>query len=531
MNPLRSSAPALALAGALLLFGAAPAAAQKYGGVMNAYLPANPPSLSLPDEVTFLTAFVSTPVFNNLVFYDPFKRQESLETIIPELAERWSWSADHKTLTFHLRSGVKWHDGKAFSANDVKETFDIVRGASTKRMKLNPRKTWYANVAEIVASGDHEVAFKLKRPQPSLLAMLATGLSAVYPAHVPPADWRVKSTGTGPFKLKDFQRDKSITLAKNADYWVPGRPYLDGIVFQIIPAKAAKLAAFASKQMDIDSPSETTKPTMDALLVVAPGMSFEPTPRTAFVNVLFNTNKPPFKDARLRQVVSMALDRAAFSKAVFDGGNLPGGINLPPPDGAWGLPKERLGVLPGYGDINDSKAKAREIMKALGYSAEKPLRLQLTVRALGFYIDSAVFVSGNLKDVWIDAPLRQLESAIAYGVLARRDFTLALHSTGIAADDPDINFYEQYGCNSQRNYSDYCVPEVQAMVDRQSETMELGERLSLVRQIDERMVTDVARVVFGFRINYNGQWPYVKNYIPHQSHYSYGRMQEVWLDK
>jgi peptide/nickel transport system substrate-binding protein len=117
------------------------------------------------------------------------------------------------------------------------------------------------------------------------------------------------------------------------------------------------------------------------------------------------------------------------------------------------------------------------------------------------------------------------------GAVARRDFTLVGASTGIAADDPDMNFYENYGCGSQRNYTDYCVPEVQALVDRQSQTLAPGERLTLVRQIDERMVNDVARVVFGFRIFYNARWPHVKDYVPHQALYNYGRLQEVWLDQ
>jgi peptide/nickel transport system substrate-binding protein len=107
-----------------------------------------------------------------------------------------------------------------------------------------PRKSWYQNVESASADGDYVASFHLKRPQPALLALLASGLSPVYPCHVPPREMRSHPIGTGPFKFVAFKPNESITVARNPDYWKPGRPYLDGIEYTIIPNRSTAQLAF-----------------------------------------------------------------------------------------------------------------------------------------------------------------------------------------------------------------------------------------------------------------------------------------------
>src|SRR5215475_15775499 len=104
-------------------------------------------------------------VFNNLVLYDQHVPQNSLESIRPDLATDWSWDEDRTRLTFHLRRGVNWHDGKPFAAQDVKCTWDLLTGKSTEKLRLNPRKAWYRNLQDVITNGDYEVTFNLQRPQ------------------------------------------------------------------------------------------------------------------------------------------------------------------------------------------------------------------------------------------------------------------------------------------------------------------------------------------------------------------------------
>ena len=159
-----------------VMASAAPTAAQKPGGTLRSYIWDNPPSASIHEEATISTVFPLMPVFNNLVMYDQTKLESSLDTIVPDLALSWSWDAAKTRITFKLVEGVKWHDGKPFTAKDVKCTFDLVSGlVETEDFRKNPRRVWYHNVSAITTNGDHEVSFELKAPQPSFLALLASG--------------------------------------------------------------------------------------------------------------------------------------------------------------------------------------------------------------------------------------------------------------------------------------------------------------------------------------------------------------------
>src|SRR6266404_7228923 len=205
-----------------------PALGQKPGGVLKMPHFDSPASMSILEEATRATVQPMMGVFNNLVLYDQQIAQSSLETVRPDLATSWSWSEDGKELTFPLRRGVKWHDGKPFTAVDVKCTWELVMGAGSDKLRVNPRKSWYDNVASVNTKGDYEVTFHLKQPQPALVASLASGWAAIYPCHVPARDMRQRPIGTGPFKFVEFKPNERITVTKNPDYWKPGRPYLDG---------------------------------------------------------------------------------------------------------------------------------------------------------------------------------------------------------------------------------------------------------------------------------------------------------------
>ena len=106
--------------------------------------------------------------------------------------------------------------------------WDLLSGKAPEKLRINPRKSWYTNVEEVTAKGDYEVTFQLKRPQPALLALLASGWAPIYPCHVSPRDMRSRPIGTGPFKFVEFKPNEIIRVTKNPDYWKEGRPYLDG---------------------------------------------------------------------------------------------------------------------------------------------------------------------------------------------------------------------------------------------------------------------------------------------------------------
>jgi peptide/nickel transport system substrate-binding protein len=243
---------ALAAAGSLsLAFLAADGAlAQKAGGILHLGHFDSPASMSMLEESTQAVNRPMSGVFNNLVMFKQDVPQNSLRSIVPDLATSWSWNEEGTELTLPLRQDVKWHDGLPFTAADVKCTFDLLMDKTQEKLRINPRKSWYANVAAVTTNGDYEATFHLNRPQPSFLALLATGWSPIYSCHVSPRDMRKHPIGTGPFKFVDFKPTQSITVARNPDYWKPGRPYLDGIEYTIIKDVSTRLLSFLSGKDD-----------------------------------------------------------------------------------------------------------------------------------------------------------------------------------------------------------------------------------------------------------------------------------------
>src|SRR5271168_2084161 len=175
------------LAAAAVLLLACPGLAQQPGGVLRMPHLDSPASMSIHEEATISTLAPMMGVFNNLVMFDQHVKQNSFVSIVPDLASSWSWNEEGTKLTFTLRQGVKWHDGKPFTARDVQCTWDLITGKSSEKFRVNPRKSWYRNLEQVTTNGDYEVTFHLKQPQPAFLMLLANGFAPVYPCHVPAA--------------------------------------------------------------------------------------------------------------------------------------------------------------------------------------------------------------------------------------------------------------------------------------------------------------------------------------------------------
>jgi peptide/nickel transport system substrate-binding protein len=513
--------------------GQAPAEG-KAGGVLRlVHREDLPQGFAIHETSTNSVTWPSMPCYSNLVVYDQSKRIERPETIVGELAERWSWQDGYRNLVFFLRHDVRWHDGQPFTSKDVKFTFDVARDAKDApvKLRLNPRKEWYANVEAIEAPDAYTVIFRLKRPQPSLLSMLASGYSPVLPAHVPLAEHRTRCVGTGPFKFKEWRRGEFVELAKNPDYFVKGRPYLDGLRYTIVVERGTRVAALQSGQVDVAFPGDTTVSIMAQLKSAVPGMVFTETPTNVSENLLINTKRPPFDNVKVRRALSLAIDRRAYVTTVHQGSAIVGASLLPKPWGVWGLVEKDVAVLPGYGKAAVDKERARKLLAEAGFGPTRPLRIEMLTRAIAIYLDFASFVVGELKAVGVEPTLRQIETAQWHPLVTRREYVLGANLTGLGVDDPDANFYENYACGSPRNYGDYCDEQVMKLIDQPSQELDRTKRAAVVAQIQRKLEEDAARPVTGWRMDRFAHQPYVKNLVPHQVVYNCCRMQDVWLDR
>jgi peptide/nickel transport system substrate-binding protein len=532
-NPMKHRFAAFAIAVPLLgvIAVATPAMAQTSGGILKVGHFDSPASMSMLEESTLATNRPMMGVFNNLVIFNQDEPQNTLDSIVPELATGWNWSEDGTELTFPLRQGVKWHDGKPFTAADVKCTLDLLQGKAAEKLRINPRKSWFDNVAEVTSNGDYEVTFHLKQPQPSLLAMLATGWSPIYPCHVSPVQMRQAPIGTGPFKFVEFKPNESIKLVRNPDYWKPGRPYLDGIEYRIIKDVSTRLLSFIAGKEDVYF-GVTMPQVKDVRTQVPQGICDMTIPNVAR-NLLVNREVPPFNNPDLRRAMSLTLDRQAYVDTIADGQGAIGGAMQPPPEGVWGMPTYAFRALPGYDpDIAASRAQARKIMEKLGYGPNNRLATRVVTRNLAPYRDPAVILISQLKEIYIDADLNPLDTSQWYPTLMRKDYKVALNVTETAVDDPDVAFYENYKCGALRNYTGYCNSEVDRLIDRQSVMSDVQKRKKLVWEIERKLIDDDARPILFYTRVANCREPRLKGLTTMvNSIYNSWRFEDVWLDQ
>jgi peptide/nickel transport system substrate-binding protein len=509
------------------------AVAQKSGGILRLWLLDSPASMSIHEEATVVAERPVMGVFNNLVMYDQHVGQNSWASIVPDLAKSWSWSEDGTELTLPLREGIKWHDGKPFTAKDVRCTWELLKGEGTEKLRVNPRKIWYNNLDRVTTNGDYEVTFHLKRPQPAFIALIASGMSPVYPCHVSPKDMRQHPIGTGPYKFVEFKPNEYIKLARNPDYWKPGLPYLDGIEYTIAKNRSTVILAFIAGKYDLTFAGSLTvqlthdveKQRPDAICQIPPG--------SVSTNLIVNREKPPFDNPELRRAMALTIDRKAFIDILTDGIGLQAAAMQPPPAGLWGMPKEMLDTLPGYAaDVAKSRAEAREIMKKLGYGPDRHLKVTVSTRDVPPYRDPAVILLDQLKEIYIDGELEPLDTTQWYPRVMRKDYTVALNLTGTYVDDPDALLYENYACGGVGNYNGYCNPEVDKLIDQQSMEPNQDKRHKLIWEIERRLTEDGARPLIYFNRGGICSDPKVKNLtVMVNSIYNGWRMEDIWLDQ
>jgi len=528
---MRAAAAATALL--IAVSAAGTASAQKRGGILKTYDPDSPASMSILEEGTVFAEGPMMGVFNNLVMYDQHVPQDSLQSIVPDLATSWSWNEDGTELTFPLREGVAWHDGKPFTARDVQCTFDMLTGKSSDKLRVNPRKSWYQNLDRVTANGDYEVTFHLKRPQPAFLTTLASGWSPIYPCHVPSRDMRQHPVGTGPFKFVEYKPNEYIKVTRNPEYWKNGRPYLDGIEYTIIKNLSTAVLAFVSGKIDMTFRYSLTVPLFKDAKSQVPQAICELTPDGGINrNLIVNRDKPPFDSPDLRRAMALSLDRQAFIDILTEGKGEIGGVMQPAPAGLWGMPPELLRTLPGYDpDVQKNRTQARQIMQKLGYGPDTRLNIKVSARDIPYFRDPAVILIDQLKEVYINGELETIDTTNWFPKVMRRDYIVALNLAG-SGPDPDQTLHLLYGCGAELNYNGYCSPEVDKMINQQSIEADQQKRTQLVWEIERKLAEDGARPIIFYSRGGSCWQPYVKGQtIMVNSIFNGWRMEDVWLDQ
>ena len=344
---------------------------------------------------------------------------------------------------------------------------------------------------------------------------------------------RSRPVGTGPFKFVEFKPNERIRVARNADYWKEGRPYLDGIEYTIIRNPSTAVMAFAAGNSDRYSLGILSLPLMKQLKSQAPQAVCETVPWNISRTLIINRAATPFDNPDLRRAMALSLDRQAFIDILSDGQGFIGGVMMPPPAGRWGIPPEVLTTLPNYGpDVAKNRAEARELMQKLGYGPDHRLAVTVTTRNVPGYRDAAVLMIDQLKEIYVDATLDAVDTTQWYPKVMRKDYAVGLTVSENGLDDPDQQFYENFVCGAERNYNGYCNHEVDALVDRQSMETDPEKRKQLVWEIERRLAEDVARPVIFYPVSGACWQPHFKGHtMMVNGNYNGWRLEDAWLDK
>ena len=366
------------MAAVRVLFAPALAVAQKPGGVLHAHLATARQHVD-PRGSDDLDRRADDGGVQQPRHVRPAQPQNSLDSIVPDLAESWSWSEDGKTLTFKLRAGVKWHDGKPFTAK-TSSAPGTCCSARRSEVPINPRSGWYWNLTRLTVNGDHEAIFHLKRPQPAFSGAARFGsIADLSLPCVAGADAAAPDRHRA-VQVRRVQAERVDQGGEEPGLLETGPALSRRHRIHDHPEPLDRVLGFVAGKFDMTFPTEITVPLMQD--IAQPGaerdLRADARPMSA-PTCSINRDKPPFDNAELRRAMALTLDRKAFIDILYRG---QGGYRRRDAAAA-GRGVGHAGR--GTGEAarlrartwTKNRAEAREIMKKLGYGPEKHLPVKV----------------------------------------------------------------------------------------------------------------------------------------------------------
>jgi len=476
MRLIRAGAFALfALAAALVVVGCSG------GGAPQSNTPPNTLYVALEDEPPELDpnlseAYVDRQVLASL--YDKLVDIDKEGEIVPMLAESYEVSDDELVYTFHLREGVKFHDGTEFNAEAVKVNLDRYQE------KDSVRSTEVEPVESVEVLDEYTVRVTLSEPSAPLLAVLADRAGIIAsPKAIKESGGRIsdKPVGTGPFKFVERVRGDHITVEKNPDYWREGLPKIDKIVYRGITDENVQYQNLQSGELDlIDSiplvELKDLQESGDYNVSVEPGLGFQ--------GIYLNVQQPPFDNKELRQAVYRLVDREAIVKAALRNvGGTP--ANSPFGEQSWA-----------YSDESDAyPERSVEEAKALLEKGGEPDGFSFTLKTDTSPINQQIaqIIQNNLKPAGIDVKVEGEDFGTLLEDSDNGNFQ-ALYLGWSGRIDPDLNIYDFTVTDGDFNSSGYSNPEVDRLLGEARTTSDRDRRKELYGQVMEILHEDVPYV-------------------------------------
>lgn len=486
-------------------------AAARVGGTLNIGMKGD--ALTLDPMVTTdaFSKSVESLLYNSLVKLGPKQRIE------PDLASSWTISPSDLVYTFHLRPGVRFHDGSAMTARDVVYSFQRMMSAKL----ASPWASFFQVVKNVQAVNDSTVKVTLSQPDAPFLTVVASFLVVMNPAFVASHHGNITRVedGTGPYVLEKWVPNESITLVRNPHYFVPGHPYLSKIVFQVIPSTTSRIAALQSGQIQF---AEFLNPVHYGQIEAmgrAGTITVERALSSNYHMFGFNTKWGPFKNPKVRLALSYAINRQQILASAGLGQGVVTGI-LTPALGAWSIPTAD------YPSYRTNLAKARSLLKAAGY----PHGFSFSIMAPTSFpadLSSAVIIKSQLSAIGVDAKVVPTE----WGTYVHNWVVRKFDSfTGENGDwtDPDLAMYAALHSGGSTNAFQFSNQQVDRLLQEGRTTLVPAKRRAIYDQLQKLVVAQAPMVYTFASYNLFGMSPQLKGYV-HISGASFRTLDNVWL--
>ncbi|MCC7275366.1 MAG: ABC transporter substrate-binding protein [Alphaproteobacteria bacterium] len=466
----------------------APEPAPVAGGVLRMLMSVEPPSLTSAVNSSLWIACLSTKMMEGLIAYD---HEMGLK---PLLAESWDFAADGLTIRFNLRRGVVWHDGKPFTAADVRFSMESVW------KKLHPGgRAIFANVVASETPDDHTIIFRLSEPSSSIPAFLNSYNAQVVPQHVFGTGDILQNPalnapiGTGPFMFKEWRKGQHVELVKNPRYWDKGKPHLDGIFARFVADAGSRAAAFEAGEVMYAPFSPVAAGDVERIRTV-PNLKVETRGYHAFGVVLateINTQSGPLKDVRVRRAIRMAIDSKFIADNVWFGlAGVPPGVL--PTESPW-----RARDVPAW---PFDTARANRLLDEAGLPRkERNMRfpLRIVFGQTGENARTAEYLRQALARIGIEIKLESGDLGTNIRrVYTERDFDLTVN-TLFLTQDPAVGLRRLAweGMTARGipfgNASGYYNPELNRLYLEGMRTVERDKRFAIFAQMQKTLVEDV----------------------------------------
>ncbi|MGO0122414.1 ABC transporter substrate-binding protein [Desulfothermobacter acidiphilus] len=405
---------------------------------------------------------------------------EDLEPV-PHLAEKLVPDDTGKVWTVHLRPGIKFHDGTPLDARAVVE--------SVRRISRHPKLDEYGTFAQlerVEAVGEREVRFVFRRPEPAFPAKVAYHGCPIFSPQSFDAEGKILHPyGTGPFKFAEYKKGEALTVVRNDDYW-RGRPRLEKVTFKVIPDPSTRLAALQTGAIQAIADVGGVLPEQAPIIQGDPRLVLLSRPVTTTHYLLFNNQKPPFNDVRLRQAVSLTVDRQQLVKEVLGGYGEPADTLFTPLARRW--------VVKGLWTTD--KQKARELAEqAKGKEPRKVLLVVNSSLANRWpYRSLAEVLQAELKELGFEVELKLLEMGAWKEALKRGEYDLTLTPYTLMTGDPDFFFgrwiYSRGSMNRERGLG-YRNPEADRLVEQAAAELDPARRKELYDRLQRLVAEEV----------------------------------------